>query len=59
MKVIKGLYARNGFVVNTILMDLEFEKVKDECPGVEFNLASAREHIEESERGNRIIEEHV
>ena len=28
MKVVKGLYARNGYVVQTILMDLEFEKVR-------------------------------
>ena len=59
MKVVKGLYARNGYVVQTILMDLEFEKVRDECPLVEINLAGAREHVGESERGNQTIQERV
>ncbi|KAL7526687.1 hypothetical protein ACHAXR_001602, partial [Thalassiosira sp. AJA248-18] len=59
IKVVKGLYARNGYTVNTILMDLEFEKVKEECPGIEFNMAGAREHVGESERGNRTIQDRV
>ena len=40
-------------------MDLEFEKVRDECPLVEINLAGAREHVGESDRGNRTIQECV
>ncbi|KAL7524728.1 hypothetical protein ACHAXR_001865 [Thalassiosira sp. AJA248-18] len=59
MKVVKGLYGRNGYIVNTILMDLEFEKVQVECPGIDFNLAGAREHVGESERGKRTIQDRV
>ena len=50
MKVVRGMYERNDFVVNAIFMDLEFEKVKDECPLVEINTAGAREHVGEIER---------
>ena len=44
MKVVYG-YARGGFVVNLILMDMEFEKVKDALPLVEVNTTAAREHV--------------
>jgi hypothetical protein len=57
MKVVRGMYERNGFVVNAILMDLEFEKVKDECPQVEINTAGAREHVGEIERMIRTMKD--
>ena len=57
MKVVQQLYGRGGYVVNCILMDLEFEKVKDECPLVEINTTAAREHVGEAERGIRTIKE--
>ena len=58
MKVVYG-YARGGFVVNLMLMDMEFETVKDELPLVEVNTTAAREHVPEIERRIRTIEERV
>ena len=58
MKVVYG-YARGGFVVNLALMDLEFEKIKDELPLVEVNTTAAREHVPEIERRIRTIKERV
>ena len=55
MKVVYG-YARDGFVVNLMLMDMEFEKVKDEPPLVEVNTTAAREHLPQIERRIRTIE---
>ena len=47
------LYARGGFMVRTILMDQEFDKVKDKMPLLELNTTAAREHVGEIERGIR------
>ena len=58
MKVVYG-YARGGFVVNLMLMDMEFEKVKDKLPLVEVNTTAAREHVPEIERRIRTIKERV
>ena len=49
MKVVYG-HAHGGFVVNLMLMDMEFEKVKDELPLVEVNTTASREHVPEIER---------
>ena len=49
MKVVYG-YARGGFVVNIVLMYMEFEKIKDVLPMVEVNTTAAREHVPEIER---------
>ena len=57
MKVVKGMYERNGFVVNAILMDLEFESVKEVCPLVEINTVAAREHVGEIERMIRTVKD--
>ena len=58
MKVVYG-YARGGFVVNLVLMDVEFEKFKDKLPLVEVNTTAAREHVPEIERRIRTIKERV
>ena len=55
-KVIK-LYAREGFSVQTILMDQEFDKVIDQLPEVEINTSAAREHIGKIEQGISVIKE--
>ena len=58
MKAVYG-YARGGFVVNLMLMNMEFEKVKDELPLVVVNTTAAREHVPDSERRIRTIKERV
>ncbi len=44
------VYVRAGFVVRTILMDGEFEKVKDCLLNVECNTMPAKEHVSKAER---------
>ncbi len=39
------VYARAGFRVRTILMDNEFEKVRDHVPMVDMNTPAAAEHV--------------
>ena len=51
------LYARGGFMVQTILMDQEFDKVKDKMPSLEVNTTAAREHVCEIEHGIRLVKE--
>ena len=40
-----------------ILMDMEFEKIKDDFDKVELNTTAAREHVGEIERGIRFLKE--
>ena len=58
MKVVYG-YARGGFVVNLMLMDMEFDKIKDVLPMIVVNTTAAREHVPEIERQIRTIKERV
>ena len=58
MKVVYG-YARGGFVVNLMLMDMEFEKFKDELPLVEVNTTAAWDHVPEIKCCIRTIKERV
>ncbi len=51
------LYARTGFIVHVIMMDQEFDKVKDTCDMVEINTTVAREHVSKIERFIRTIKE--
>jgi hypothetical protein len=44
------IYGMAGFVVQTALMDMEFEKLKDKLPNVILNTTAAREHVGEIER---------
>ena len=58
MKVVYG-YARGGLVVNLMLIDMEFEKIRDVIPMVEVNTTAAREHVPEIESQIRTIKERV
>jgi hypothetical protein len=51
------VYERAGFRVRTILMDGEFEKVRDLIPRVECNTTVAKKHVSEAERAIRTIKE--
>ena len=57
LRRIVNLYARGGFRVRTIMMDMEFEKVKDQegMELVDVNTSAAREHVDEIERGIRYL----
>ena len=47
------VYVRAGFTIRTILMDGEFEKIKDLVPRLECNTTAAKEHMSEAERGSK------
>jgi hypothetical protein len=51
------VYWRAGFVLRTILMDGEFEKVCSCLPNVECNTTAAKEHVSEAERMIRTVKE--
>lgn len=51
------VYERAGFKVRTILMDGEFEKVRNLMPCVECNTTAAKEHVSKAERTIRTIKE--
>ncbi len=50
LKRVLEVYGRAGFVVRTILMDGEFEKIKSLMPSVECNTTAAKEHVSEAEQ---------
>jgi hypothetical protein len=51
------LYSRAGFVVQTALMDREFEAVRDKCPHLPINTTARNEHVPEPERAIRLVKE--
>jgi hypothetical protein len=51
------LYACTGFIVHVIMMDQEFDKVKDGCNMVEINTTMACKHVGKIKRFIRTIEE--
>ena len=51
------VYKQAGFVLRTILMDGEFEKIRPLLPNLECNTTAAKEHISEAERTIRTIKE--
>ena len=51
------LYRRAGYHVETILMDMEFDKIKTILPQLNINTTAAREHVTEVERCIREIKE--
>ena len=51
------VYARAGFTVQSILMDNEFEKVRDHVPMLDVNTTAASEHVGDIERRVRLIKE--
>ena len=44
------IYSKAGFIVQTALMDMEFEKLKDKLPNVTLNTTASREHMGEIEK---------
>ena len=52
------LYAQGGLIIRVILVDMEFERVKDELGLVDVNTTAAREHVAEIEGGIRLLKEH-
>jgi hypothetical protein len=44
------IYGKVGFIVQTTLMDMEFEKLRDKLSNVILNTMAAQEHVEEIER---------
>jgi hypothetical protein len=50
LQCIINVYARAGFCVQTILMDNEFDEVRDHVSTINMNALAASEHIAEIER---------
>ena len=57
MTQVLEVYKRAGFIVRTILMDGEFEKIRPHLPTVECNTTAAKEHVSKAERTIRTIKE--
>ena len=51
------LYARGEFQVGTVLMDNEFEKLRNLVPILAINTTAAKEHVPEVKRKIRLIKE--
>ena len=51
------VYKRAGFIVRTILMDVEFEKIRPLLPTLECNTTAAKERVSKAERTIRMIKE--
>ena len=46
LKITMKLYSRGRIIVQTILMDMEFDSTKDELMGkIVFNTSAAKEHV--------------
>ncbi len=57
LKQVLEVYGCAGFVVRTILIDGEFEKIKPLMPSVECNTTSAKEHVSEAEQTIHTVKE--
>jgi hypothetical protein len=51
------VYARAGFTVQLILMDIEFNKVQDHVPMLDLNTTAASKHVGDIERQIRLIKD--
>jgi hypothetical protein len=51
------IYGRASFLVQTSMMDMEFEKLKDLLPNIALNTTATREHVGEIERKIKVIKE--
>jgi hypothetical protein len=51
------IYGMAGFIMQTALMDMEFEKLKDKLLNVILNTTAPREHVGEIERKIRVVKE--
>jgi hypothetical protein len=54
---VMDLYSRGGFQVGSVLMDNEFEKLRNLVPVLTVNTTAAKEHVPEVERRIRLIKE--
>ena len=57
LKRVLQVYSRAGFTVRYVLMDGEFEKLKDELPSIVTNTTAAKEHVTDAERMIRTVKE--
>jgi len=57
LKRILQVYHRAGFTVRYILMDGDFEKVKEKLPSIVVNTTAAKEHMAEAEMTLRTVKE--
>ncbi len=55
-KVFK-MYGTAGFVVQTVKMDMVYEKLKNLMPHIALNTTAAREHVGEIKQKIRVIRE--
>ena len=51
------IYSKVGFIVQTALIDMEFEKLRDMLPNVTLNTMAAREHVGKIKRKIRVVKE--
>jgi hypothetical protein len=51
------VYARAGFTAQSILMDIEFNKVRDHVPMLDVSTTAASKHVGDIERRIRLIKE--
>ena len=51
------IYAKAGFIVQTALMDMEFEKLRDTLLKIILNTTAAQEHVGEIKRKIRVVKE--
>ncbi len=51
------IYGKAGFIVQTALMDMEFEKLRDKLPNVILNTTAAQEHVGEIKRKIQVVKE--
>ena len=56
---IVNAYTCGGFLIDLVLMDMEFEKVRYKLEIIEVNTTAAREHVPEIERQICLIKERV
>ena len=57
IKRVLQVYDRAGFTVRYIMMDGEFEKVKELLLTIVCNTTAAKEHVSEAERKIRVVKE--
>ncbi len=57
LKQVLRIYGSTGFVVQTAMMDMEFEKLKNLLPHVALNTTAAKKHVCEIEQKIRVIKE--
>jgi hypothetical protein len=51
------IYGGDGFIVQTSMMDMEFEKLKDLMPNIALSTTAGQEHTGEIKRKIRVIKE--